>query len=226
LNLERTGLCQYPLPSCRDAKVDRTFTQASAGLHEHLMAGSDGGPCTWSHWSRRCRCRASEARREIRGAPHIGFSRLILRIRSRTSLVTAGQARTAVSDLPDPERSETFPVPGDHRFRLDDDQCGSPVAPQLRQPCQEEAIRSGQLRPLHRAMQGAELVTKSEDLNLKCGAVAERSQNGCKQRLRRRAWARIDVRGATSQCINQIQIYENRSWSSEEGTEEAGSSAV
>jgi hypothetical protein len=30
-------------------------------------------------------------------------------------------------------------------------------------------------------MQNAELVAKSEDLNLKCGAVAERSQNGRKQ---------------------------------------------
>jgi len=31
-------------------------------------------------------------------------------------------------------------------------------------------------------MQNTELVAKSEDLNLKCGTVAERSQNGCKQR--------------------------------------------
>jgi hypothetical protein len=28
----------------------------------------------------------------------------------------------------------------------------------------------------------AELVTKSQNLKLKCGTVAERSQNGCKQR--------------------------------------------
>jgi hypothetical protein len=36
--------------------------------------------------------------------------------------------------------------------------------------------------PLHRAAQNAELVAKSEDLNLKCSAVAERSHNGHKQR--------------------------------------------
>jgi hypothetical protein len=30
-------------------------------------------------------------------------------------------------------------------------------------------------------MQNTELVAKSEDLNLKCGTVAERSQNGRKQ---------------------------------------------
>jgi hypothetical protein len=30
-------------------------------------------------------------------------------------------------------------------------------------------------------MQNAELMAKSEDLNLKCGAVAERNQDGCKQ---------------------------------------------
>jgi hypothetical protein len=31
-------------------------------------------------------------------------------------------------------------------------------------------------------MQNAELVTKSENLKLKCGTVAERGQNGCTQR--------------------------------------------
>ena len=93
-----------------------------------------------------------------------------------------GSARITASSLPGPEQSEAFPVPGDHRFRLDDDQCGSPIAPQLGQPCPEETISGGQLRPLHRAMQDAELVTKSQNLNLKCGTVTERSQNGCKQR--------------------------------------------
>jgi hypothetical protein len=58
-------------------------------------------------------------------------------------------------------------------------------------------------------MQNAELVAKSEDLNLKCGAVAERSQNGRKTTLRKPGRATIDVRGAKPHCINQIQIYEN-----------------
>ena len=60
-----------------------------------------------------------------------------------------GSARITASSLPGPEQSEAFPVPGDHRCRLDDDQCGSPIAPEIRQPYPEEAIRSRQLRPLH-----------------------------------------------------------------------------
>jgi hypothetical protein len=38
-----------------------------------------------------------------------------------------------------------------------------------------------------------------------CGTKPKRPQT----MLRKRGWVRIDVRGATHQCINQIQIYEN-----------------
>jgi hypothetical protein len=40
-----------------------------------------------------------------------------------------GSARNAASDLPGPEQSEAFLVPGDYRCRLDDDKNRSPVAP-------------------------------------------------------------------------------------------------
>jgi hypothetical protein len=58
-------------------------------------------------------------------------------------------------------------------------------------------------------MQNAELVAKSEDLNLKCGAVAETKPKRPQRTLRKRRRVRIDVRGATLHFINQIQIYEN-----------------
>jgi hypothetical protein len=59
---------------------------------------------------------------------------------------------------------------------------------------------------------GAELVAKSEDLNLKRATVAEQSQNGRKQRLRKRKRAEIDVRGATPQlCQPDPNLRERQS---------------
>ena len=73
-------------------------------------------------------------------------------------------------------------MPCDNSLRLDDDEGGTPVDPDLRQPNPEESISGGQFRPLHRAMYNAELVTESEDLKLEYGAAAERRQTGSEER--------------------------------------------
>ena len=64
----------------------------------------------------------------MRGAPQSGFSRLSLRISSRTSLGSAGGQG---SDFPSPEQPEALAVPGNDSLRLDDDQGRSPIAPNL-----------------------------------------------------------------------------------------------
>jgi hypothetical protein len=64
----------------------------------------------------------------MRGAPHVGFSRLILRISSRTS-VEILRLGLAVTNSPRPEKSKAPSVPCYDGLRLDDGEGGSPVAP-------------------------------------------------------------------------------------------------
>ena len=73
-------------------------------------------------------------------------------------------------------------APSDNGLRLDDDESGTPAAPDLGQPAPEESINDSQFRPLHRAMQDAELVTEDEDLKLECRTAAERRRKGREER--------------------------------------------
>ena len=68
----------------------------------------------------------------------------------------------AVTDLPSPKKPKALPVPANDRFRLDYDQCGTPVAPGSAQPRPKEPIGRVQFRLLHRPIQDAELVAKGE----------------------------------------------------------------
>jgi hypothetical protein len=90
--------------------------------------------------------------------------------------------RLTVPDLPRPKKSEALPMPGNDGFRLHDEEGGSPIGPSLGQPCPEKAISGGQFRPLHRALEHAELVTQSEDLDLEGCSAAERSPKGREER--------------------------------------------
>src|SRR6202035_2121260 len=84
----------------------------------------------------------------IRGAPQSGFSRLILRISSRTSSGTFGRPRFPCRTFPGPEPSEASPVPCDHGLWLDNHEGSPPVAPHFRQPSPEDSIGVGQVWPL------------------------------------------------------------------------------
>ena len=87
-----------------------------------------------------------------------------------------GTSRSAVPNLPRPKQAEAFAVPCDDGLWPDDDQDIPPVAPDLGQPCPELSIRGGQLRALDGALQNAELMTESQDLNLKRGTATEGRQ--------------------------------------------------
>ena len=63
-----------------------------------------------------------------RGAPESGLSWLIRRIRPRIFFETAGLP--GLPPVPsNPRQPEALAVPGDHRFRLDDDKGGAPISP-------------------------------------------------------------------------------------------------
>ena len=86
------------------------------------------------------------------------------------------------SNLPGPEQAKAHAVPTDHRRRLDNDGARLPIRPSRRQPGPQESIRSRQLRPLHRALQNTELMTKGQNLKLKRRTLAKESQESRRQR--------------------------------------------
>src|SRR5262249_51624836 len=93
---------------------------------------------------------------------------------------------------------ESFAMPADDGLRLDDDESGTPAAPELGQPCPEEPIRSGELRSFSGALQDAELMAQSQDLELKGCSGAERRQNGRQQCGENDGWREIYGRWSTA----------------------------
>src|SRR5262249_17397204 len=67
------------------------------------------------------------------GAPHRGLSRLICRIKSRTSRGTAGRPGLAAAHFPGPEQAKALAMPRDDGLRPDDGQRRAPVLPNTRQ---------------------------------------------------------------------------------------------
>jgi hypothetical protein len=89
----------------------------------------------------------------------------------------------APSNLPGPEKSESFPVPAEDRFRFYQDEGGPPIHPRARQPDPEEASGVGEFRPFDGALQHTELVAEGQNLHLPGGTTAEaRKQSGEKRK--------------------------------------------
>src|SRR6188768_3884111 len=84
--------------------------------------------------------------------------------------------RLTVSDLPGPEQAKAFPVPANDGRGLDDKDAGLPIVPDVAQPGPQQAIRRCQFRPFDGALQNADLMTESEDLELKRRTAAEESE--------------------------------------------------
>jgi len=79
--------------------------------------------------------------------------------------------RLPATDLPCPEQSESFAVPGNQGPRFDGDESGSPVGPNSAQPRPEELVRARQLRPLlRRALEHSDLVAKGQVFQLERGS--------------------------------------------------------
>jgi len=88
----------------------------------------------------------------------------------------------AAANLPSPEQSEAFPVPGNHGFRFDDDQRTSPIGPNFTYPNPEESISGYQFRPFDRTLQNAELVPQGQNLELESRSASKRAEYGSKER--------------------------------------------
>ena len=82
-----------------------------------------------------------------------------------------------MSDLPGPEQAKAFAVPADDGRGFDDKDAGLPVVPNGAQPSPQESIRRSQFRSLDGALENAELMAESEDLELKRRAAPEGSEN-------------------------------------------------
>ena len=76
----------------------------------------------------------------IRGAPQVGFSRDVRRIRSRIFAFYGRASGFAGPRFPSPVQFETLPVPLDDRFRLNDGQSRPPVWPEAGKHDPEDAV--------------------------------------------------------------------------------------
>ena len=82
----------------------------------------------------------------MRGAPQRGFSRHILRIRSRTSREMTGLSGLAAPHFPGAEQSKRGTLPSNDGFRLDDGERRAPVAPEAAETAgtdPQEAVAGG-----------------------------------------------------------------------------------
>src|SRR5205823_8598408 len=80
----------------------------------------------------------------MRGAPQPGFSRHILRIRSRTSLEMTGRPGFPQRTFQVQNKRKPARCQGYDRFWLDDDQRRAPIAPEARQTDPQQAVARGQ----------------------------------------------------------------------------------
>jgi hypothetical protein len=81
--------------------------------------------------------------------------------------------------LPAPIKAKALTMPSNDGIGLDDQQSGTPVRPQPRQPNPEDAIWKPQSSPgMGRPSEDVELMTESEDLSLECEARSKGDEKG------------------------------------------------
>ena len=101
----------------------------------------------------------------MRGAPQVGFSATIRKIRSRSSLLNGflpptGRVRESQAQY----NSKAGPMPADHGLRLDNDQRLLPTRPQAFQRDPEQLIETAQSRARSFGMDSQQLLAQGEVL--------------------------------------------------------------
>ena len=99
-------------------------------------------------------------------------------------LRNAGSSGLPTANFPGPEHTKTLAVPANDCFRLEDEQGGAPINPNLGQPGPQESIGSDQFRPLHRATQDTELVPERKVFQLQGGSRFEARRCGGGQEMK------------------------------------------
>jgi hypothetical protein len=84
-----------------------------------------------------------------------------------------GPSQFSPPNLPRPKETEALPVPADDGGGLDEEETGPPIAPHGAEPSPQKSIGRSQFRPLHRALQNAELVAERQDFQLQGGMAPE-----------------------------------------------------
>ena len=100
----------------------------------------------------------------ILGAPQVGFSRDMRRIRSRISRSMGGRPGFPALDF-HRQYSLNPSMPSDDRFGLHDDQGGSPVRPEPGEPYPEDAVAVPQLRTFDGLLEDGNLLSQCEVLD-------------------------------------------------------------
>jgi hypothetical protein len=78
-------------------------------------------------------------------------------------------------------------MPADYCLRLDNEDPGPPVVPDLAQPSPQESIGRGEFRTFDRTLQNPELMAQGEDLQSQGRTAPERSGKRREERRKERA---------------------------------------
>lgn len=90
-----------------------------------------------------------------------------------------GRSTETATALPRPPEAERATVPGNNGLWPHDDDCGSPLRPDLRQPDPQEPVGLGQVDPATaRSLEDVKLVSQDEDLELQRPSRAQRQSRG------------------------------------------------
>jgi hypothetical protein len=72
-----------------------------------------------------------------------------------------------VSAFPGPKQAEALALPGDDRFRFDNDESRAPLGPEAQEPNPEESVPCTKFGPIgDGTFQDDDLMSQSEDLGL------------------------------------------------------------
>src|SRR5271169_1652748 len=116
-----------------------------------------------------------------------------------------------VAAFPSPVQSESSPVPSNHSFGFNDHQCGSPVAPETREPNPQESIRGPQTEAsvATGSLENRELMPQGKILGLqRCRGPkslpnqGKEQENGCEHGLTNlsRRWLKFNQ-------VSEIRVF-------------------
>ena len=150
------------------------------GTHGPVVGGLTGATAGLRVPDGECRLHSDHSSR------HALIKPLMVRIKARIFW-----ARRAFPVFPSnstrPEPAKAFPMPADHRRRLDEEDTGPPIVPDLAEPGPQESIRRAEFRSLDKALQNIELMAECEDLQLQGGVALEGDKNRGEEHRKYRA---------------------------------------
>src|SRR5438874_229371 len=100
----------------------------------------------------------------------------------RISIRHGWSSALTVATLACPEQTKSLALPADDRIRLDNHQRAPPFRPPAGQPSPKPTFCGAQSWSFHGSLQKIQLMTKSQDFNLKRGTATKQASEKGKQR--------------------------------------------